>query len=344
MQATLTKPKWNVLLAACLTLALVPAGQAHADTETIYNKLLHATGWINCPQPNGGNSWGTCWVYDREQRLVITNKHVIDEATTVLVDFPLYRDGKLLTNLADYLQTRPIQGKVLAFDEKRDLALCQLDSLPAGIESLPLAKTSARPGNKIFSVGNSNANTPKQQEAKLWRQATGKVEMRYFDVITFQKPPIQKVEATSIRGSLKTAGGDSGGPVVNTSGELVAVHSNGDTFNSFSIDVCEVRIFVERAMQKRRPPSPSRQVAGTWTVATTDELGKCYWSLTVHADGRCVLERDDSHDGAFLAVRDGKARLSVPSLQMRGEVLLRWTSDDQFSFTLHGMDYTATRR
>src|SRR5262249_43514575 len=120
-------------------LVLVPVQAVRADTETIYQRLLQSTGWINCPQPGGPNSWGTCWVYDKQQRLVITNKHVIDKATTVTVDFPMYQQGRLVTLVTEYLKTAPINGKVVAFDEKRDLALCQLESLPAGVEALPLA-------------------------------------------------------------------------------------------------------------------------------------------------------------------------------------------------------------
>jgi hypothetical protein len=335
-------PRWYLVLIA--GMLLLPIRQTRADTNTIYKKLLQSTGWINCPQPGGGNSWGTCWVCNKQERLVITNKHVVDKAASIVVDFPLFRGGKLLTLVNDYLQTSPLKGKVIAFDEKRDLALCQLEALRDGIEALPLAAQPAKPGNKIFSLGNSSANSPKKDAATLWRFGMGHVELRYFDVVTFQKPPAQKVEATTLRCSVKTAGGDSGGPVVDTSGELVAVQSNADGFNSFSIDVDEVRIFLDRSRATRRPPVSLRELTGTWTVATTDELGRCYWSLTVRPDGGCLFERDESYEGSFVRLNAGAARMSLPGLNMRGEVALRWANDDQFSFTLHGLDYTATRR
>src|SRR5438874_3344668 len=110
----------GVLAGLVLSLALVP--QARADSETLFKRLLKSTGWINCPQPDGGNSWGTCWVYDRDERLVITNKHVIDRAVTVTVDFPLYDRGQLLTSVPDYDARAPYRGKVVFFDERRDLA------------------------------------------------------------------------------------------------------------------------------------------------------------------------------------------------------------------------------
>src|SRR5438094_8215637 len=102
-------------LSAALVLSLVLAPQVHADSETLFKRLLKSTGWINCPQPHGGNSWGTCWVYDRDERLVVTNKHVIDRAVTVTVDFPLYDRGQLLTSVPDYIARAPYPGQVVVF-------------------------------------------------------------------------------------------------------------------------------------------------------------------------------------------------------------------------------------
>jgi S1-C subfamily serine protease len=328
-----------------LTLSLAVVQSARADSQTIYNRLLRSTGWINCLQPDGSNSWGTCWLADQDERLVVTNKHVVDHAARVVVDFPMFKDGKLVTKVSEYLKTSPINGKLLALDGKRDLALCQLESLPAGIVALPLARTSAARGNRVFALGNSGANTPIPEERSLWRTASGKVDFRYFDVVTFQKPPKQKVEANVIRATLPTAGGDSGGPVVNTGCELVAVHSNGDKFHSFSIDVAEVRTFIERALQSRRLPHQEHDVVGTWTVATTDELGRCYWSLTVRANGSCLMERDQSFEGTFACSdRADMVRLSIPGMALKGDVAIAWANDDQFSFTCNGKDFTAVRR
>src|SRR5436305_1112507 len=129
------KPPWAILAGLLLSLAVVP--QARADGEAVFKRLLKSTGWINCPQPDGGNSWGTCWVVDRGQRLVVTNKHVVDRAVTVAVDFPLYERGQLVTNVTDYIPKAPYRGTVVFFDERRDLALCRLDEMPADVLALP---------------------------------------------------------------------------------------------------------------------------------------------------------------------------------------------------------------
>src|SRR5437867_12783308 len=112
------KPVHLLAIVCGLLLSLASTQQIYGDYETVHTRLLQSTGWINCPQPNGGNSWGTCWVYDRQQRLVITNKHVIDKALSVTIDFPMYEKGKLVTSITDYIKQVPIRGQVIAFDEK----------------------------------------------------------------------------------------------------------------------------------------------------------------------------------------------------------------------------------
>jgi S1-C subfamily serine protease len=323
---------------------LALAAPARGDSDTLNRRLLRSTGWINCPQPDGGNSWGTCWVLDREERLVVTNKHVVDAARTAKVDFPRYTKGKLVTAVDDYLPHPPIHGRVIYFDEKRDLALVQLEELPEGIVALPLAAEPALPGQAVYSLGNATANTDKPRDARLWRFLDGRAELRYFDVVTFDKAPIQRVEATSIRTNLKTAPGDSGGPVVNTRGELVAVHSNADHLSSFSIDVSEVKQFVERSRQRRRPPAGTRELSGTWTLATTDELGRVHFDLTVCTDGTCHVYREMKCAGKFERTQGNTVNVAVPGMNMTGETTLRWERDDQFSFVLNGVEFTATRR
>jgi hypothetical protein len=330
---------------AAVVLGLALAAPARAETETLYGRLLKSTGWINCPQPGGANSSGTCWVFDAQERLVITNHHVVDGATKVVVDFPMYQNGQLVKRVSEYQKCRPFRGKVLATDVKRDLALCQLEALPKDIVALPMAGRSTTRGQLIFSLGNSSASNPNRDEAALWRMASGKVDFRYFEVVTIPKPHNHKVEVNTVRGTLPTAGGDSGGPVVNTRGELVGVNSSADRSNSFSIDVEEVRTFVARVTAARAAPPKKCDVVGTWTVATTDELGRCFWSLTVRSDGTCLMERDEGFEGTLRPNdRGDSARLAIPGLSLQGDVMLTWSGDDEFSFTCGGKDFSAVRR
>src|SRR5580765_2038306 len=116
------------LMTAVLVLALTP-NTAWASDSALYHKTLKATCWVQTP--NGGH--GTGWVVDHEQRLVITNKHVVGTFDDANVVFPMFRDGSLVTAAGEYCRIAEklmVTGKVLARDDKRDLALIQLDKLP----------------------------------------------------------------------------------------------------------------------------------------------------------------------------------------------------------------------
>src|SRR5439155_4712867 len=113
---------------------------------------LKSTCWVITP---GGD--GTGWVLDREQKLIVTNRHVVGDFNEVKVMFPMYTHGQVVVAEGEYLKVKEkfITGKVLARDPKRDLAIIQLDYIPDGINPLTLAKTSAKVGDTIMSVGNS---------------------------------------------------------------------------------------------------------------------------------------------------------------------------------------------
>lgn len=96
---------------------------------------------------------------------------------------------------------------------KQDLAVLQLEALPAGVEELPLAARSPDLGDSVYSVGNPGAS------GALWVFTTGQVRAVYqrrwatdtHDAVVWR-------EAQVVETSSPTNGGDSGGPVVNHRG------------------------------------------------------------------------------------------------------------------------------
>src|SRR5579862_9774665 len=152
MLALLTK-RTTTMAAAVLFLCLSTTA-ARADDSLLYTKTLQATGWIYVP----GCGDGTCWVVDIENRLVVTNKHVVGTKNDVEVMFPIFDDGRLVTAAGEYLKQADklmVKGKVIARDAKRDLALVQLEKLPERVGVLPLAQTSAKPNDAVLAIGNS---------------------------------------------------------------------------------------------------------------------------------------------------------------------------------------------
>jgi S1-C subfamily serine protease len=336
---TLLKTRKTLLTAvAVLGLALATPAVVRADDEALYHKTLKATGYIETPGVGGG----TCWIVDRDQKLVITNWHVVETKTDVIVWFPMYREGKLVMAVTEYIKLPPIKGRVLHRDPVRDLALVQLESLPADAAALPLAEQSAAPGTKVLAVGNFDPNKELALR-KFWRLRTGEVLAKAFRVVPFDN---QRIQASVINASAVSDHGDSGGPVVNYQGELIAVTSYGNRIDSWAIDVTEVRTFLARAFPSPRRLPGTTEVTGSWTLITNQNGRPVYSSLTLRADGSFVIEGDGVTEGSY-TYANGELRLTTAS--RRGQESLEtltvtWTGDNGFRLQGHDTDYVAERR
>jgi serine protease Do len=226
--------------AACLAVIAGMATTANADVE-IYNKTLKSTAWV-LAKTGGETSSGTGVLVDAEKKLLITNFHVVGEARAAVLFFPEMKDDKPIVDRQHYLKNVKklgIRGRVLGVDRQRDLALVELDRLPEGAEALPLAPESIGPGEAVQSIGNAGSSDA------LWIYTSGTVRSVYqkqfrtgagehdFMVVETQSP---------------INSGDSGGPVVNNKGELVAISqaiSPKARLVSYSVDVSEVKTFLD---------------------------------------------------------------------------------------------------
>jgi serine protease Do len=224
-------------LVAATTLSL--AASARADAK-IYSEVVTSTAWV-LTKVEGKTSSGTGVLVDLEKKLLITNFHVVGEARSAIIFFADMKDGKPVTARSHYLDNVTklgIRGRVLGVDRKRDLALVELDKVPEGATAIKLAEASASAGELIQSIGN-----PGSSDA-LWVYTSGTVRSVYkkqfrtgagdhdFMVVETQSP-------------INT--GDSGGPVVNAAGELIAVsqaYKPGVQLVSYSVDITEVKQFM----------------------------------------------------------------------------------------------------
>jgi S1-C subfamily serine protease len=344
MLAQLTKNTKRLTGTAVLLLCLSTTSIARADDAALFTKTLQATGWIYVP----GSGDGTCWVVDREQRLVITNKHVVGAQVDAEVMFPLFRDGQLVTAAREYLKLEDklvIKGKVIARDAKRDLALVQLETLPENVGVLTLAETSAKLNDMVLSIGNSGLAGQPIEEGTLWKMRTGKVAQKSFRIVFYNNVQ-QKLETSLLNSTLRTASGDSGGPVVNAKGELVGVTSGGNGSDSFAVDVTEVREFVAKVMARgRRPVSSGRVVTGTWTQSWSNGNGqRDFAGVTLRPDGTVLFEdRNGACEGTY-TLTDGRLTLVLPSLNREMNSEINWTNQDSFRVVRDGIEYTMQRR
>src|SRR5262249_44524466 len=146
-----------------------------------------------------------------------------------------------------YRNAPRVRGSVLDVDPRRDLALVELESLPAGVTALPLAKEPPGPGDLVHSVGN-----PTSSDA-LWVYTSGTVRQVYHKKFTVEG---RTIDARVVETQSPINPGDSGGPVVNDQGEVVAVTAatnRAAQLVSVCIEVGEVRDFAAAAL---RAPTP----------------------------------------------------------------------------------------
>src|SRR5262249_55530047 len=145
-------------------------------------------------------------------------------------------------------------GKVIHRSKDKDLALVQLQKLPADAKALKLAKDGVGPGDDVHSLGNPGVS------GALWVYTPGNVRAVYQKKFTSTGrdggDPLS-VDAKVVETTSPVNPGDSGGPVVNSRGELVAV-TQGGIFDpnaraiSIFIDVSEVRTILNDLVKKKK--------------------------------------------------------------------------------------------
>ena len=151
--------------------------------------------------------------------LVLTNNHVIDEATSVSAT--LVTSGKTYT------------AKVLGYDSTDDVALLQLDGA-SGLKTVTLSDSSkAKVGEAVLALGNAGGRGGLPSTAQGTIQALNQsIEASDSGAGTTEK----------LHGMIETNApieeGDSGGPLVNGSGQVVgmdtAANSSSSGFGGYS--------------------------------------------------------------------------------------------------------------
>src|SRR6516165_7270647 len=105
--------------------------------------VVASCAWVRAENDGAGGGF----VVDRQNRWLVTCRHVVGDQKTVDVFFPWYRGGELVTDKPDYLGNRPrlrdegllVTGKVLKTADAADLALVELESLPPAVAAVRFA-------------------------------------------------------------------------------------------------------------------------------------------------------------------------------------------------------------
>ena len=152
--------------------------------------------------------------------------------------FLISGDGQIMTayhvvDQAQLIRVKTLSGKiyrarVTAFDNAADVALLKIDA-PGLLPFLNLANRTARVGEGVLAIGNSGGDFLQARTGRLLRLGA-RAGQADFPQNTFEM-------------SAPLAPGDSGGPILNTQGEVmgvvsyVRVNDAGQTITSYAVPV-----------------------------------------------------------------------------------------------------------
>ncbi|MGI9517063.1 MAG: S1C family serine protease [Pirellulaceae bacterium] len=222
-------------LTLCLIATLSLTGIMNAN-ENVYDSGILSTVYIEASDGAGSGV-----LIDKEQRLVVTNEHVVAGSQEVVVLFPVIDKNRVISDKSWYgshVDEVMIHATVISVDRERDIALLQLESVPDHVRAIEIGD-SARPGQIVHSIGN-----PGSSDA-LWVYTNGHVRANYFK--DFGDNRMQVVETQS-----PINYGDSGGPMLNDEGQLVGISQSfmpDDRLVSNGVDISEITDFVDHTLQ-----------------------------------------------------------------------------------------------
>lgn len=250
------------------------------DGQKLYEKVVKSAVYILTPL-TGGHAEGSGSLIDVEQKLVVTNYHVVEDQNKVFVIFPIYKDGELMTDKQEYKRRvvnkgLGIKGTVLCRDKKRDLAIVKVDSVPKENTAIPLATKSPRPATPVWQIGNAG------KVSHAFRMSRGDVSaVGHFKGWVGDPKDGFELNCTMITATNPTTQGDSGGPLYDRRGYQVGVTESGlpsaNLVNNF-VDVTEIwALLKEQKIKVKEPPDepePKKEEPKTSVVPITPKTAR----------------------------------------------------------------------
>ncbi len=225
--------------------------------------------WVRAENDGAGGGF----VVDAGNRLLVTCRHVVGDRKKLDVFFPWYRDGELVTDRREYLRNRAalrergllVTGTVLKSSDEFDLALVELESLPAGTKAVAFAARPPQPGDPLRVVGH------RLDLDTLWNVTVGplRVSGKLHDGYFWHGKKLA-LDAHAHVAQFPTEEGDSGGPVFDARGEVVGVDCalrRDCPLAAVAISADDIRRFLGAPDATAKQPEPP-SVAEALTRAT----------------------------------------------------------------------------
>jgi S1-C subfamily serine protease/regulator of sirC expression with transglutaminase-like and TPR domain len=220
-----------------------PADPKRPDADA-YGQLVRAVVLVHSPSSLSRSSG---FVIDKSRRILLTTAQAAGPHERVELVFPKFEKGRVISEAAAYKDIARVKAGVIVRDTRRNLALLEAESLPAGTLEIAFAADSARPGDGLHSVGNPNGIDALWLYTALSVRQAGKIQLSSIKedgqagVLVLQGP-----------GSAN----DGGGPIVDAKGRLVAVAGGKDGPEqqvNYAIELAEIRGFLEANRAKWDP-------------------------------------------------------------------------------------------
>lgn len=168
--------------------------QTQLPDDDLFRRFFGERGPLPTPRREGGLGSGAIVSADG---YVLTNNHVVEQADQIKVELH---------------DRRVVNAKLVGADAPSDLAVLKIDV--SGLKSLPLANSDrARVGDVVLAIGNplGVGQTVTMGIISATRRATGLGDGSSFEDFLQTDAPINQ--------------GNSGGPLINTRGELLGINS-----------------------------------------------------------------------------------------------------------------------
>jgi S1-C subfamily serine protease len=176
--------------------------------------------------------------------MLLTNAHVVGDAKEVAVIFKPQKDGEKIG------RAHAIRGRVAKVDPERDLALVEVESVPAHAVTIPFGSMSeAQVGADVHAIGHPKGQT--------WTYTKGLISQLRSDY----EWATHKADVIQTQTPLNP--GNSGGPLIGDSGKMIGVNSfkaPGETLN-FAVAINEVEKFLAAAQSGAYEPKVAAAAA-----------------------------------------------------------------------------------
>lgn len=217
-----------------------PEAAVAFEPKAVYQKAAKSVVLILCSTSGGSGELGTGSVVDAGRRRILTNAHVViaDSTRKPWERVNVYFKPAKLTGSASRDLVDPVSAKVLAWDSGLDLALLEVDRLPAGTPAIALGHPDT------VSVGDRVAAIGHPEQGGLWTLTTGVISTVLADLGGVKGKDAFQTDASINRGN-------SGGPLLDASGRLVGVNTLMSRKAADGLAITSVNFAVKSDIAKR---------------------------------------------------------------------------------------------